>query len=470
MSTSFNTFIEKLRRSLTRYYSVSYSNDTHLYYILQIYAAEFASGSSDLEEAHKNLSIDTANTQKLYDNFGTYFEQLKYFYQNANEDVYTPIYSLVSGSGGFAAVTGSGSISSYRKTIDFLMQAAMNGSTVYAIKRVGHAFTLVTPDIREPYRISRWKLKTDDGSISSASSGYPYIIGDEDKSWKDGEWDGALLLESGSSDLCQVLENYLDNKIKYYPITRPEHIFSVGNEYTITFSKLGSNTRLYDKLEKCFAAIIIIWLPQGQSGRKPAIEKALNDMKPAHVNLNVDYENYYTAQTTTEQLSSGSSSSFPYSSYDHNVFLVEYGAVKSLVPTINASFSGSTTNITVPGTYGFVKSSGSIVNNIYTSPILDLSEVGPLYANYDWAYDWVVNLGYDCRILVEAKLFNSLPPSGNWIIVNAGDVVYYSDIKRYCQYRAHVFTLFTGSFSLHQFSMKQYLSSSSDPYYTSVII
>ena len=464
MATSFLTFIEKLRKSLTKYYAVSYSDDTHLYYILQIYAGELASGSVDLEDVHKNLSIDTANTQKLYDNFGTYFGQSKYFYQNVNED----IYSEISGSVGSGSV-GSGSIPSYRKTIDFLMQAAMAGSTMKAIKRVGHAFTLITPDIREDYKIPRWKLKTDTGTVSSASSEYPYIIEDEDQNWKDYEWNGALLMESSSADLCQVLENYFDNKIWYYPITRPEHVFSVGGSYTVTFSKLGSNTRLYDKLEKCFAAIIIIWLPKGQAERKEAIEKAINDLKPAHTDLRVNYENYYAAQTTTVQLSSGSSGSFPYSSYDNDVFSVNYGVVENLVPTIDASFSGSVSYTTVPGTSGFVKSSGAIVNNIYTSPVVDLSDTGPLYLNYDWAYDWVVDLGRDCRILVEARLFNSLPPSGDWTIVNAGDVIYYSNVERYCQYRVHVFTLFTGSFAAHQFSMKQYSSSSSNPYYTAII-
>lgn len=457
MSIPFGTFIEKLRKSITKYYTATYSTDTALYLILQIYAGELASGSVNLEEVHENLDIFTATLQKLYDNFGTYFGQQKYFYQDTNEDLYSSIDFVIP---------GSGSIPSYRKTVNFLMQAAMNGSTIYAIKRIGHAFTLITPDIREYYKIPRWKLKTVTGVVSSGSSNYPYIIEDVFKSWKDNELNGALLIDSGSSDICQVLQNYLDNKIEYYPITRPEHIFPSGSIYTVTFSKLGTNTKLYDTLEESFGADVIIWLPEEQSSRKNAIEKAIDDFKPAHVNLKVGYENYYTARTTTVQLSSGSSGSF----YDPNVFSVNFGTVENLVPTIDASYSGSANNIVVPGSPGFVKSSGAIVNNIYTSPVLDFSEAGPLYANYDWAYDWVVNLKQDCRILVEARLFDSLPPSGNWVLVDAGDVIYYLNVKRYCQYRVHVFTQFeSGSFTAYQFSMKQYSSSSSDPYYTSII-
>lgn len=466
MATSFSAFIKKLRSLITKYYSAYFSDDTHLYLVLQIYAGEFASGSADLEETHENLSIDTASTQKLYDNFGTYFGQLKYFYQNTNEDLYTPISGSVS--------YGSGSIASYRKTIDFLMQAAMTGGTINALKRAGHAFVLVTPDIREFYEIPRWKLKTDTGVVSNSSTN-PYYIIDAGKNWWKNEWNGALLLESGSADLNQVLTNYYggarwDNLLVYYPITSPPHSFSVSGSYTVTFSKLGKNTRLYDKLAKNYATDIIIWLPEGQAIRKNAIEKALRDVKPAHVSLRIYYENYYTAQTTTEQLSSGSSSSFPYSSYDPNVFDVSLGAVTNLGPTIDSSFSGSTTSVTVPGTLGFVKSSGAIVNNIYTSPVLDLEDTGLAIGSYDWAYDWVSHLIRDCRILMEARLFDSLPPSGDWDKVAAGDVIYRLNVKRYCQYRAHVFTWFTGSFALHQFSMKAYVSGSSNPYYTSVII
>jgi hypothetical protein len=176
------------------------------------------------------------------------------------------------------------------------------------------------------------------------------------------------------------------------------------------------------------------------------------------------------ARTTTAQLSSGSSGSFPYSSYDSTVFSINFGTIKNLVPTIDASYSGSANNTTVSGSSGFVKSSGAIVNNIYTSPILDLFEVGLSYLDHDWAYDWVVNLKQDCRILVETRLFDSLPPSGDWTLVNSGDVIYYSKVKRYSQYRIHVFTQFANSFAAYQFSMKQYASSSSDPYFTSIIL
>lgn len=467
MATSFNTFIQKLRNLITKYYSAYFSDDTHLYFVIKTYAREFASGSSDLEEVHEDLSIDTASTQKLYDNFGTYFLQNKYFPQNTNEDLYIPLYDPISGS------YGSGSIPSYRKEINFLMEATMNGSTINALKRVGHAFTLITPEVKEYYQMPRWKLKTEIGVVSNASTS-PYYIIDAGKNWVKEEWNGALLLESGSSDLTQVLTNYFggswwDYLLVYYPITSPPHNFSSGSVYITTFSKLGKNTRLYDKQEGKFSADIIIWLSEPQSERKPAIEKALNDIKPSHVDLRTYYENYYSAVTTTQQLSSGSSGSFPYSSYDSDVFTVSQGAIINLIPTIDSAFSGSTT-VTVTGTHGFVRSSGAIVNNIYTSPIIDLTDSNLIYSDYDWAYDWVPDLGKDCQIRVEARSFNALPPIGSWSEVYPGQIIYRGSVDRYYQYRVHVFTWFADSFKLHQFSVKAYESGSADPYYSSIIL
>jgi hypothetical protein len=473
MSTSLNSFIKKLRGLITKYYAAYFSDDTHLYKVIRTYANEFASGSIDLEEVHEDLSIDTASTQKLYDNFGTYFGQRKFFYQNASEDLYTPLSGSYSSGSYIIGFYGSGSIPSYRKEINFLMQAAMTGGTINAMKRVGHAFTLITPDTKEYYQIPRWKLKTEVGVVSNASAS-PYYIIDAGKNWFKNEWNGALLLESGSLDLTQVLTNYFggswwDYLLVYYPITAPPHSFSSGSVYVVTFSKLGKNTRLYDKLEGKFAADIIVWLPEPQKDRQTAIEKALKDVKPAHTDLRVYYENYYSAVTTTAQLSSGSSGSFPYSSYDPDVFEVSYGAVGNLVPTIDSAFSGSTTT-TVTGTGGFVKSSGAIVNNIYTSPVIDLTDSNLIYSDYEWAYDWVPDLGYDCQIRVEARSFNALPPAGAWSEVYSGQVIYSGSVDRYYQYRVHVFTWFADSFRLHQFSVKAYESGSADPYYTSIIL
>lgn len=151
MAQTVQDFLTRLKRAITSFYAASYSTDTDTHAILEMFSTEFASGSQQIEDVYNNLYVLTAETLKLYDNFGTYFAQAKDFTQNVNEDRY---------------VAGSGSIPAYRKTVDFLLDAAMHGSTIHALQRTTHAFTLINPDISELYAFDRWKLKAVSGSIS----------------------------------------------------------------------------------------------------------------------------------------------------------------------------------------------------------------------------------------------------------------------------------------------------------------
>jgi hypothetical protein len=178
--------IQRLIQSITPFYTVNYSEDTNLYAVLSMYATEYVSGSAKLEEIYNDLYVLLATTQKLYDNFGVYVDQPKYFYQNVKEDTY---------------ILGSGSIPSYVKNIDFLLDAAVHGSTLYAIDRVSNAYTLINPQINEYYTIPRWKLKHSTGSISATSNNILTIVqsGSIDPGWKEHEWVGAIAtLTSGS--------------------------------------------------------------------------------------------------------------------------------------------------------------------------------------------------------------------------------------------------------------------------------
>lgn len=183
MSQSIRDFLDRLKQSITSYYTATYSIDTDLYAILQTYSAEFASGSQQIETAYNNVFLMSANTDKLYNNFGTYFDQAKDIRQSRNDDRY---------------VTGSGSIPAYRKTVDFLMDAALHGGTLHAIKRTVNAFTLMNPDIRELYDVDRWRLKAFSGSVAQTSDNVITIS--PDPGWRRNEWVGAITtLYSGSS-------------------------------------------------------------------------------------------------------------------------------------------------------------------------------------------------------------------------------------------------------------------------------
>lgn len=99
---------------------------------------------------------------------------------------------------------------------------------------------------------------------------------------------------------------------------------------SISFSKLGTNTKLSTRQD--IVVDIIVWLPENQMKRAPALEAALQLVAPAHTKLNVLYEHYYIAQTTTEQFNSAT--------FDPNVYEVKNGTIINKKPTIDSSYSG----------------------------------------------------------------------------------------------------------------------------------
>lgn len=213
MAFTVAQFLHSLLQSITTYYTATYSSDTDLYELLSMYSGELASGSATLETVRNNLFVVTCENSSLYNNFGTYFQQAKYFEQNYDEDRY------VSGSGTYvvttpdseASVSGSfiqwATIPAYRKQLDFMVEAVVNGSTLYGITRVVNAFTLVNPDIRELYNLPQWKLKTLAGTVTQLSTNVWEFSGE---SWRTNLWAGAhITFVSGSAPTDKVTAGYV---------------------------------------------------------------------------------------------------------------------------------------------------------------------------------------------------------------------------------------------------------------------
>jgi len=99
MAITFEQYLQSLLQSITTYYTATYSSDTELYNILRMYSSELTSGSITLETVRNNLFIVSCENSKLYDNFGTHFNQNKYTDQTYVEDRY------ISGSGIFKVTT-----------------------------------------------------------------------------------------------------------------------------------------------------------------------------------------------------------------------------------------------------------------------------------------------------------------------------------------------------------------------------
>ena len=227
--------LRSLIQSITTYYTATYSSDTDLYELLSMYSGELASGSATLETVRNNLFVATCENSSLYNNFGVYFQQAKYFEQNYDEDRY------VSGSGTYiittpdseASVSGSfiqwATIPAYRKQLDFMVEAAINGSTLYGVTRAVNAFTLVNPDIRELYSLPQWKLKTLDSTVTQLSTN---VWSFSEVSWKPALWIGAhATFVSGSAPTDKVTAGY---------------IVIINDNNTITVGPIYDNNLFFD--------------------------------------------------------------------------------------------------------------------------------------------------------------------------------------------------------------------------------
>lgn len=102
---------------------------------------------------------------------------------------------------------------------------------------------------------------------------------------------------------------------------------------SLSFSKLGVNTKLTSSKEN--TVDVVVWLSESQVARQSLVESIIGKIKPVHAIVNVLYEPFYIAHTTTEQFQSGS--------YASGSFDILNGTITNAVPTIDYSFSGTGT-------------------------------------------------------------------------------------------------------------------------------
>lgn len=108
---------------------------------------------------------------------------------------------------------------------------------------------------------------------------------------------------------------------------------SIGTPFTegtLSYSKLETNTKISPIRET--VVDIIVWLPEDSDERKSIIEATLNKIKPAHVKLQIKYEYYYIATTTSDQ--------FNASNLDSTVYKIENGTIVNKIATIDSAHSG----------------------------------------------------------------------------------------------------------------------------------
>lgn len=123
---------------------------------------------------------------------------------------------------------------------------------------------------------------------------------------------------------------------------------------------------------------------------------------------------------------------------------------------------------------GYGESSNeTIVYDIFTSLLLDLTLAGTpnVYDTYDWAYDWATREWHGCIVKFEARQNDdSYAINGElWQEIQKGQIISRQDVKRYHQWRLHLWASGSRDFELHQFTIKAYVDNYSSALTTSII-
>ena len=92
-----------------------------------------------------------------------------------------------------------------------------------------------------------------------------------------------------------------------------------------SFSKLGTNTRLQSVQDSMTE--IVVWMADSQESNKTKLEEVVKKIAPAHVRVNIVYEPYYVAHTTTDQFTTGD--------YNSGSYTITEGTIKITPPTSN---------------------------------------------------------------------------------------------------------------------------------------
>jgi len=131
-----------------------------------MYADQMQSGSAEITKVFRDLFISTVRTgalagrsySKMYDNFGVLYNLDKLYEQN------------------FDTFSSSSILMGYRNEIRLATDAYFNGTTLEGIKRLGQAFSGMSPFTQEQVKnYLGWELATFSGSILETGSNF-YII------------------------------------------------------------------------------------------------------------------------------------------------------------------------------------------------------------------------------------------------------------------------------------------------------
>ena len=381
----------------SRYYPVNIIK-SDLYNIFSMYSEELVDLYDEIQQTYDDLSIDTVRStpitdrtySKMYDNFGALIKSSKRY------DQYYDTYS-----------TGS-MVQSYRHQLRFLMQSFLNGMSVVGLERVGHAFTGIAPLIEQHIKANpRWILTTYTGSVLNVGDGF--IIGNV----------------------------YIPRIGNVFPIDNSTN-FSIGDDFSISFSHLGSNTKLsgedlyYNSLVLTYYTNTNNPIPQYLTTLQDNVDYQTLRVIRADHQIRTSWNNFYTYYRPSE-------------GYDISGSLVGTVPISGMgLPAWVPATLDSISNGFAIHEGGFLYNTGRIhaTGSLHTTPVLDLGEK---YNYYRWYYDWMVNTREYGDYTIEVRQY----PSAS--IPNS---LYYIPIVSVDQSIPPILTEDTGSIRAHWFNTR----------------
>ncbi len=308
-----------------------------VYNIFEMYAQQFASASTDLQETYNNLFIETVSTGSssdtsssfIYNNFGAALGVGKIFLQD------------------YETFSTSSVLMSYRQQLRMLIEAFYAGASYEGIQRVGQSFTGISPIITQ-YEIDRpgWNLTTISGSVLEV--GEDFFVGSN-------PFERSRYIFPNSCTAYVSGSGYINTT------------FSVGDNYHISYSKLGINTKIYSSNHVYGSSDIYAFVATGSTGSvQSSLTSKLNNVLRADMSMNLSLDSNFVYDKP-QSGSVGFFWNYSSGSYVYNNQSIVYGAI--------------------------------INSNVLQLP------VG--YSSYDWYYDWAVLKRNDAYYQIGFRTYSS---------------------------------------------------------------
>lgn len=422
-SGSNDQFLVSMFSTLSsRYYPVNIIG-SGLYDIFSMYASEFVDAYDEIQQTYDDISIDTVRTtpitgrnfSKMYDNFGALLNSSKRY------DQFYDRYS--SGS----------MVQGYRQQLRFLTQAFLNGMSITGFERLGQAFTGVSPIIEEHIKANpRWILKSYSGSVLTVGQGF--IISDV----------------------------YIPRIGNVIPLENSS-IFSPGDNFVMSFSHLGANTKLSGR-DLYYNSIIATYYtdnlhPTTQS--VTTLQNTIDFQALRVVRADLMIRPYYSRLFSYYR---------PSDAYDtSSSFLTDVPTSGIGIPAWLSGTQQTLSDDFAIHEKGFLYNVGRLhgSGSIHDTPVLDL---GAKCTEYRWFYDWMVNTREYGRYEVEVRQYPS---------ASIPDSLYYIPIVTTDKALPEILPEDTGSIRAHWFNVRSasiydatggaLLSSTSVPSYTPIL-